>query len=60
MIGDATKNDEITKAKSIEIAYYSSINPVSAINVYGDFLKNTYVFGTPNVTIGGLRVKYFI
>lgn len=60
MIGDATKNDEITKAKSIEIAYYSFINPVAAINVYGDHLNNAYVFGAPNATIGGLRVKYFM
>ena len=60
MIGDATKNDEITKAKSIEIAYYASIKPVSAINVYGDFENNTYVFGAPNTTINGLRVKYFM
>lgn len=60
LIGDTAKNDEITRAKSIEIAYYSSITPQSAINVYGDNLKNCYVFGTPNTVIKGLKIKYFI
>ena len=60
MIGDTDKNDEITGAKSVEIANYLSITPQSAINVCGDNLKNCYVFGTPNTVIKGLKIKYFM
>lgn len=49
---------ELKKVKSVEIAYYMSIVPISAISIYTGS-GNTYVFGTPNAVITGLRIRYW-
>lgn len=59
-IGNILAGDEITSAKSYEIAYYANITPKSAINLSGNYGANTYVFGTPGTVIQGLTVKYWV
>lgn len=51
-------SEELKNAKSIEIAYYVSIEPRAAISVYTGN-GGTYVFGTPGTVISGLRIRYW-
>lgn len=51
-------SEELKNAKSIEIAYYISIEPKAAISVYvGN--GGAYVFGTSGTVINGLRIRYW-
>ena len=49
---------ELKNAKTLEISYYSSIDPISAISAYTG-QGNAYVFGNSNAVIYGLRVRYW-
>lgn len=49
---------ELVGAKSVEISYYDSIDPKTAISIYAGKGK-VYVFGSPNTVIKGLRIRYW-
>ena len=55
----AENEPALKNAKSIEIAYYNNMQPQSAINVYANF-GQAYIFGSPNVIIGDLIIRYWI
>lgn len=40
------------------IYFYKSIEPKTAINVYGDY-KGGFLFGTPGTTVKDLRVRFW-
>lgn len=49
---------ELGDAKSVEISYYDSIDPKTAISIYVG-KGRAYVFGSPNTVIKGLRIRYW-
>ena len=49
---------ELAGATLVIVSYYYEIKPVSAISIYCSGY-NCYVFGLPNTTIAGLRVRYW-
>lgn len=50
---------EIRGAKHIEIAYWTSIIPMSPLSVYAGVDGRCYVFGSPNTKVHGLKIYYW-
>ena len=50
---------EIRGSKHIEIAYWTSIIPMSPLSVYAGADGRCYVFGSPNTKVRGLKIYYW-
>lgn len=50
---------EIRGSKHIEIAYWTSITPMSPLSVYAGADGRCYVFGSPNTKVRGLKIYYW-
>ena len=52
------ENLKLDNIKMATIYFYKSIEPKTAINVYGDY-KGGFLFGAPGTTVKDLRVRFW-
>lgn len=50
---------EIYNAKNMEIAYYDTIKPASAITTFSGIDGRCFIFGTPKTKATNLKVRYW-